>query len=406
MSKNWTYSWLWKSSKTRQQHCLLESVAMKTDILMNGSMVKNHISLKTGFGYPATRRTSFQSWFPGLSNSSSGSDLSTSRTLSRQGSHSSTTSSSTSSSPTVSDTKTREREDRIESDISPVTVSTTVDERSGKPDIDQASTISKTNKKEPQRERGDTLLKERRDPFYFWNPGVAAKFREISENDEIPEHGDSHASSSHEASLESTFKRHEDLCKHSVYAHFPKDRNCEICQMTKITRAPCRRRNGGAVLRADNFGDLITAGHKVLSDNCQSRNNHRYAVVVAGLGHSIDPSISVQKKKKLHRKLKEACKSSWSPIGSLKSFTRDNSLEFGKACEDLSWSHCTSTPHRSETNGVAERAVRRVKEGTSAVLLQSGLNESWWAGSKGMLHLSAKRHRSILWWEHALWKTF
>ena len=26
-------------------------------------------------------------------------------------------------------------------------------------------------------------------------------------------------------------------------------------------------------------------------------------------------------------------------------------------------------------------AVRRVKEGTSAVLLQSGLNESWWADS-------------------------
>ena len=40
-----------------------------------------------------------------------------------------------------------------------------------------------------------------------------------------------------------------------------------------------------------------------------------------------------------------------------------------------------STPHRSETNGIAERAVRRVKEGTSAVLLQSGLNESWWADS-------------------------
>ena len=59
----------------------------------------------------------------------------------------------------------------------------------------------------------------------------------------------------------------------------------------------------------------------------------------------------------------------------------DNSLEFGKACGDLSWNHCTSTPHRSETNGIAERAVRRAKEGTSAVLLQSGLNESWWADS-------------------------
>ena len=40
-----------------------------------------------------------------------------------------------------------------------------------------------------------------------------------------------------------------------------------------------------------------------------------------------------------------------------------------------------SKPHRSETNGTAERAVSRVKEGTSAVLLQSGLNENWWADS-------------------------
>ena len=53
----------------------------------------------------------------------------------------------------------------------------------------------------------------------------------------------------------------------------------------------------------------------------------------------------------------------------------------GKSCEDFSWNHCTSTPHRSETNGIAERAVRRIKEGTSAVLLFSGLDEKWWAVS-------------------------
>ena len=39
-------------------------------------------------------------------------------------------------------------------------------------------------------------------------------------DDEIHERGDSYASSSHEMSLESTFKRREDLCKHSVYTHY------------------------------------------------------------------------------------------------------------------------------------------------------------------------------------------
>ena len=38
-----------------------------------------------------------------------------------------------------------------------------------------------------------------------------------------------------------------------------------------------------AVPRAENFGDLITADHKVLSEGCESRNIHRYAVVVQDL---------------------------------------------------------------------------------------------------------------------------
>ena len=53
-----------------------------------------------------------------------------------------------------------------------------------------------------------------------------------------------------------------------------------------------------------------------------------------------------------------------------------NEEKCGKACEDLSWNHRTSTPHRPETIG------------TSAVLLQSGLGEKWWAGFHGMLLLS------------------
>ena len=156
-------------------------------------------------------------------------------TPSRQESHCSSSSSSSSSSPTVSEIQTREREDQTESDISPVHVSTTVDERSGRPDIDQANKNPKTNKKKSKREQSDPLCSE--------IPEWLQKFRENLVDDEIPVHGDSHASSSHEVSLEPTFKRREDLGKHSVYTHFPKDRNCEICKRTKITRAPCRRRN-------------------------------------------------------------------------------------------------------------------------------------------------------------------
>ena len=214
---------------------------------------------------------------PGLSSSSSGSS-STSRTPMKQENHSSSSSSSSPSAPTVGEILVREREDATNSDISPVPVSNSVDDRSGRPDETQANKNPKTNKKETTIARGDPLCSD--------DSEIPEWLQEFSENlvdDEIPLQGGSHASSSHEASLEPITKRREDLGKHHVHTHFPKDRNCEICKQTKITRAPCRRRKGEAVPRADNFGDLITADHKVLSDNCESRNNHRYAVVVQDL---------------------------------------------------------------------------------------------------------------------------
>ena len=147
------------------------------------------------------------------------------------------------------------------------------------------------------------------------------------------------------------------------------------------TRAPCRRRNGEAVLRAVNLGDFVSAHHKVLSDNCESPNNHRHAVVVQDLVRPLNGPRHIRANKisqVTQRSLQKFLDPERKPKVIICS---NNSLEFCKACEDLSWNHCTSSPHRSETNDIAERAVPRVKEGTSVVLLQSGINESWWADS-------------------------
>ena len=72
-------------------------------------------------------------------------------------------------------------------------------------------------------------------------PEWLQEFRDNLVDDEIPLQGGSHASSSHEASLEPTTKRREDLGKHSFYTHFRKDRNFEICKRTKITRVPVQK---------------------------------------------------------------------------------------------------------------------------------------------------------------------
>ena len=91
------------------------------------------------------------------------------------------------------------------------------------------------------------------------------------------------ASSSHELPMESRAKVEPGSGNHTVYTYFPKGPNCDICLKTKITRASCRRRAGTVVPRAENFGDLITADDKILSDESESRDNHRYEVVVQDL---------------------------------------------------------------------------------------------------------------------------
>ena len=144
----------------------------------------------------------------------------------KQESHSSSSSSSSSpSSPTVGEIPVREREDVSNSDISPVPVSELDDDRSGKLEETQANQIPNSNKKETPIERGN-LCDDSEIPEWL------QEFRENLVDDEIPLQGGSHASSSHEVSLEPTTKRREDLGKHNVYTHFLKDRNCEICKRT------------------------------------------------------------------------------------------------------------------------------------------------------------------------------
>ena len=270
-----------------------------------------------------------------------------------------------------SDSETRAREDLSGIDSHPAPVSSSQRTERGDP-------LTKPTKN-PKPNENENQGTERRDPLYSDIPEWLHECRENLVDDRVPERRDSHASSSHEPSKELTPTRSVDSGKHCVFSHVPEDRHCEICQRTKITRAPCRRRIGGAVPRADNFGDLITADHKVLSDNCESRNNHRYAVVVQDLATQWIQAYPC--KNKTSQETQRSLQKFLEPERKPKVIYTDNSLEFGKACEDLSWNHCTSIPHRSETNGIAERAVRRVKEGTTAVLLQSVLNESWWADS-------------------------
>ena len=131
--------------------------------------------------------------------------LSTLKKLLKQESHSYSSSSSSSSTPTVGEISVREREYAPNSDIYPVPVSNLVDDGSGELDETQANkTPKKTNKKETPTERGNPLCSDE-----FEIPEWLQEFRENLVDDEIPLQAGSHASSSHEGSLEPTSQRRE-----------------------------------------------------------------------------------------------------------------------------------------------------------------------------------------------------
>ena len=60
-----------------------------------------------------------------------------------------------------------------------------------------------------------------------------------------------------------------------------------------------------------------------------------------------------------------------------KRFYSDAAPELIRAAIDLKIMHDTSTPNLPDTNGVAERVIRRIVEGTKCLLEQAGSPSKW-----------------------------
>ena len=167
---------------------------------------------------------------------------------------------------------------------------------------------------------------------------------------------------------------------HNMFTHFPMDPNCEICRSCKLQRARCATMPHGKpddLPKPTAFADAITADHAILNEDDQSRSQDRVALVIQDRFTNWLQAYA-SKTKNAHDTLKGFQKF-LGPQTKAKHAYTDGSKEFEKALDEYEISHDTSTPHRPQTNGVAERAVRRVKEGTSCALTQSGWNEEWWA---------------------------
>ena len=109
--------------------------------------------------------------------------------------------------------------------------------------------------------------------------------------------------------------------KHSVHAFFRKN------QMRSI-------------LRTEKYGDLTTAEHKIVIEGRESRNNHRYAVVVQVSRRSVE-SVSNQNFTADGEEFTKVL--GGVAVAKEKGWTRSIYSAFGKSCEELSWNHRTST---------------------------------------------------------------
>ena len=158
----------------------------------------------------------------------------------------------------------------------------TTDDSSSSPATTRRRSTSSQPRQSPSRDPTETNPKQKQNEATV--PVKADLLRDLPEWSENLE--DEGVLASWDTPASTSRKSHSELPrkavseKHTVFVHFPKDRNCEVCKRTKITWVLCRKRIGDAALRAENFGDLKAAYHKVFSEGCESQNNHRYAVVV------------------------------------------------------------------------------------------------------------------------------
>ena len=96
---------------------------------------------------------------------------------------------------------------------------------------------------------------------------------------------------------------------------------------------PCRKRTNAVMPKAENFGDLITADHKALSEESESRNNHRCAVVVQDLATQWKQSHPC--KTKSFQETQKSLMKFLEPTRKPEVIYTANSLEFGKSGEEI-----------------------------------------------------------------------
>ena len=177
--------------------------------------------------------------------------------------------------------------------------------------------------------------------------------------------------------------------------HYPFNPECDICVAGLAKRRKIRRQKKDAEKvsamdmgpRPENFGDQITFDHIIErnKDDPKESVHDEEIIYFPGADNAL---VGNDRSGSFLMAYPRGSRTTETNIQSFKHFVgpkdkvgtcyTDNAPELKAACLALGWRNPTSTPGVHETNGLAERVNRKVRDGTRASLKQAGLIPSWW----------------------------
>jgi hypothetical protein len=161
-----------------------------------------------------------------------------------------------------------------------------------------------------------------------------------------------------------------------LMTHLPMNEFCDFCREGKLRKKPARRRRNPTMIeQPDTWGHTLLADHLMTGEMGLSINGDKFGLLLRDVGTDIGDLLATKTKSKLDtvQAIREfGADMRW------KFFASDNAPELKAAATFKQMVHLSSTPYRPESNGVIERFVGLVSDGTRCLLAQSGLPHTWW----------------------------
>ena len=181
--------------------------------------------------------------------------------------------------------------------------------------------------------------------------------------------------------------------------HFPKNIYCSTCRRAKMMQKPARKSHRAPDKRPTKFGELVTADQIICGSDLDKGIRGETCLLVI-LDVATDWLECYPLKTKHADSIYESLYKFEGKERVVMRFYSDRAPELIKAAQQMGWLHDKSVPGVHESNAIAESAVRRVLNGTRAVLEAAGFEPEWWpyaARTFCFLHNTALRDGESPW---------